>query len=110
VFDWLKRRSKNQKMPKYSAAGKMPSRGVPSGLSEQEATKPTAHAETRSNVGCVSRDTSTTRESALRGDPYPQSTRVCDHRAVGGFTLFAGFQQSRSRSRILANSRSVRGC
>ena len=37
MFDWLKRRDKNQKLPEYSAAGKMPSRGVPCGLSEQEA-------------------------------------------------------------------------
>ena len=37
MFDWLRGRSKNQTMPEYSRAREMPSRGVPSGSSEQEA-------------------------------------------------------------------------
>lgn len=37
MFDWLRRRSTNQTMPEYSGAREMPSRGVPSRGSEQEA-------------------------------------------------------------------------
>ena len=39
MFDWLKRRSKNQTMPEYSGAREMPSRGVPSRRSEREANE-----------------------------------------------------------------------
>ena len=36
MFDWLRRRSKNETMPEYSRAREMPSRGLPSRHSEQE--------------------------------------------------------------------------
>ena len=39
MFDWLRRRSKNETMPEYSGAREMPSRGVPSRRSEQEANE-----------------------------------------------------------------------
>ena len=39
MFDWLRRRSKNQTMPEYSGAREIPSRGVPSRRSEQEANE-----------------------------------------------------------------------
>jgi len=39
MFDWLKRRSKNQTLPEYSGAREIPSRGVPSRSSEQEANE-----------------------------------------------------------------------
>ena len=39
MFDWLRRRNKNQTIPEYSGAREMPSRGVPSGRSEQEANE-----------------------------------------------------------------------
>ena len=37
MFDWLRRSSKNQIMPEYSGAREMPSKGIPSRHSEQEA-------------------------------------------------------------------------
>ena len=37
MLDWLTRRGKNQTMPEYSGAREIPSRGVPSRCSEQEA-------------------------------------------------------------------------
>jgi hypothetical protein len=37
MFDWLRRHSNNQTMPEYSGARGIPSRGVPSPSSEQEA-------------------------------------------------------------------------
>jgi hypothetical protein len=39
MLDWLSRRGKNQTMPEYSGAREMPSRGVPSRCSEQEANE-----------------------------------------------------------------------
>lgn len=39
MFDWLKRRTKNQTLPEYSGSREMPSRGVPSRRSEQEANE-----------------------------------------------------------------------
>jgi len=39
MFDWFRRRSKNQTMPEYSGAREMQSRGVPSRCSEQQATE-----------------------------------------------------------------------
>ena len=39
MFDWLRRRSKNQTLPEYSGAREIPSRGVPSGSSEPEANE-----------------------------------------------------------------------
>jgi hypothetical protein len=39
MFDWLRRRSKDQTMPEYSGAREMPSRGVPSYRSEQESSE-----------------------------------------------------------------------
>jgi len=39
MFDWLKRRSKNQTMPEYSGAREIPSKGIPSHLSEREANE-----------------------------------------------------------------------
>lgn len=37
MFDWLTRRGRNQTMPEYSGAREIPSRGLPSDCSEQEA-------------------------------------------------------------------------
>jgi hypothetical protein len=37
MLDWLRRSSKNQTMPEYSGAREMPSKGIPSRCSEQEA-------------------------------------------------------------------------
>lgn len=39
MFDWLRRRSKNQTMPEYTRAHGIPSRGIPSHHSEQEANE-----------------------------------------------------------------------
>ena len=39
MFDWLRRRSKNQTMPQYSGARELPSRGIRSDLSEHESNE-----------------------------------------------------------------------
>ena len=105
MFDWLRRRTKNQTTPEYFRAREMPSRGIPCGRSEQEAHEAfSARCDSIKRWLCESPRRPQV-ESPLFVEILTDISRsVLNHRAHERFALYAGLQQSFSRSRLRSNA------